>query len=640
MPQDPSRWIDDLHARGAHFVLCGPDKRPSYPWKNYHRPDPAAVRRHIANGGLAAVIPCSLGLWLADVDRGGPAAVTTVQREVHAAAAAVTPTRRPGGYHVWFRARPGAHVGNGAWGSTEAGGDIRGSTGYAILWKPDILCAALADPGLNRIPFAEPSKIAKVDKRQGNPVLDDLLAAPVPTERADAETILSALRFVNLPREPNAPTREKWLRVGMAIHSATDGEGFDLWHEWSANQPNYAGKGDCIDRWKSFKDRPDGIGFGTLRSLAAESGWNTIAADMFDDLSRVRTRREIAAEAIASGPESRPGRRVLSSSELLDLPPENVTWLVEGMLRRKGVAMLMAAPKAGKSTLARYLSMCVARGEPFLGRNTERSSVLFMALQDVEEELQRLFRSLKMERADPIHFIGTSGPSENPEAELRWLIATYAPSLVVIDLLVSWTGMEDMDSYGKVSRQIDPFLRVARDTGACILLVHHSRKAARGEGPEDPITASLGSQAIVGLVDTVMHLVRDSGNDNRHLATVQRYGRDMEPTKLDFVSETGEFSLAETVRSFDNRKTMEAIAAVLDANPDGMLKGRLSESVKVRWLDFDRALKQLVEEGKVLIRTPEKGTGKLCVLAPPLFGETKFSGLPPSEMATWIGKPF
>ena len=53
---------------------------------------------------------------------------------------AKVPTRRAGGWHIWFRCREADEIGNRTW----QGGDIRGARGYAILWHPESVAKGLA----------------------------------------------------------------------------------------------------------------------------------------------------------------------------------------------------------------------------------------------------------------------------------------------------------------------------------------------------------------------------------------------------------------------------------------------------------------------------------------------------------------
>ena len=45
---------------------------------------------------------------------------------------------------------------------------------------------------------------------------------------------------------------EKWVKIGMAIHDATNGTGLDLWNEWSSRGEKYPTFGQIEKRWHSF----------------------------------------------------------------------------------------------------------------------------------------------------------------------------------------------------------------------------------------------------------------------------------------------------------------------------------------------------------------------------------------------------
>lgn len=65
---------------------------------------------------------------------------------------------------------------------------------------------------------------------------------------------------------------EEWLMVGMAIHEATKGTGFDLWTEWSKKSPKSTGK-SWERKWASFGKSPNPVTIGTLVHLAKQWGW-------------------------------------------------------------------------------------------------------------------------------------------------------------------------------------------------------------------------------------------------------------------------------------------------------------------------------------------------------------------------------
>ena len=131
-----------LHARGAHFVLCRPDKRAIATGWQKAPPDLDAVTRHAKSGSLVGVIPWSLGCAVIDVDEGGETGMAAVMAAL-GGPVTWTPTKRQGGFHIWYRAATAQ--GNRKWQIGEAAGDVRGAKGYVILWDAKKIAAALAD---------------------------------------------------------------------------------------------------------------------------------------------------------------------------------------------------------------------------------------------------------------------------------------------------------------------------------------------------------------------------------------------------------------------------------------------------------------------------------------------------------------
>ena len=125
----------DLYGLGAHFTVCGGPsqeyrkrkacRRPRW---EAHRPPLDEVLRAIADQRWLGVIPASLGLAVVDIDEGDPEVVIA---ELGAPLATVR--TGGGGTHLFYRA-PGGEVGNRKWALDGAGGDVRGTKGYVLIW--------------------------------------------------------------------------------------------------------------------------------------------------------------------------------------------------------------------------------------------------------------------------------------------------------------------------------------------------------------------------------------------------------------------------------------------------------------------------------------------------------------------------
>lgn len=68
---------------------------------------------------------------------------------------------------------------------------------------------------------------------------------------------------------------EKWIRVGMGIHHATGGSGYELWRAWSAQCKEAHDETDMMYKWHSFGKSASTVTIGTLLTWAKHDGYET-----------------------------------------------------------------------------------------------------------------------------------------------------------------------------------------------------------------------------------------------------------------------------------------------------------------------------------------------------------------------------
>ena len=136
---EPRPW-EALLARGAHCVLCRPDKRAvSNGWQKT-KPSLEAVIAHAKGAGHVGVIPSSLGCTVIDIDEGADEAFRAV-KQVLGTPVTWTRTKRDGGFHMWYR--DPSCSGNRKWALAGGAGDVRSAKGYVVLWDVAKLVAGL-----------------------------------------------------------------------------------------------------------------------------------------------------------------------------------------------------------------------------------------------------------------------------------------------------------------------------------------------------------------------------------------------------------------------------------------------------------------------------------------------------------------
>lgn len=290
--------------------------------------------------------------------------------------------------------------------------------------------------------------------------------------------------------------------------------------------------------------------------------------------------------------KSIPNKFVFTSlNDLLDEPEEETVWIVDGLLPSSGFSVVAAKPKVGKSTWARQAALSVARGDVFLGRQTSKGAVLYIALEEKRGEVKKHFRLLGATGSEDLHvYVGSA-----PEKAHQWLeteIKNRKPILVIIDTLFRFVSIADGNDYAKVTAALTPLLSLARDNGAHLMVIHHARKGG-GDGGD----SMLGSTAIFGSVDTAIILKRVDGK--RTIETQQRYGVDMEATVLVFDEATQTTSLGGTKEEDDIQRVADDILTFLFDQTEPCAEKMIEEAVEGRTGLKRKALRDLVAKGLV-----------------------------------------
>lgn len=196
----------------------------------------------------------------------------------------------------------------------------------------------------------------------------------------------------------------------------------------------------------------------------------------------------------------------------LDAPGPVYEELVRGVLTRGEIAMLAGASQSGKSFLAIDMCMCIARGTEWFGRRVRRGGVVYQAGESATGVRRKRLPAYRIghevtERdvpfvmlQDPLDLFSSDDPTDAFIDECRHWGRRFGQQglgleLIVIDTLARATpGANENDGkdMGVVLARCD---RIRRDTGACVLLVHHMN----ADG-----TKARGHTSTVAAVDSVV----------------------------------------------------------------------------------------------------------------------------------------
>lgn len=151
-----------------------------------------------------------------------------------------------------------------------------------------------------------------------------------------------------------------------------------------------------------------------------------------------------AIHAYKSDPPHESHFHPIAAPELLSEPPEAVDWVLDEYLPAGGLVLLVAKPKEGKSTLGYEAVVKIARGEMFLGRQTNEGNVLIVAVEEHQRVVRMRLRNLGASSLDGVYV--HVGPLD-PTATTLNLMATFAHAhcvkLILIDTLSSFWRIEN-----------------------------------------------------------------------------------------------------------------------------------------------------------------------------------------------------
>lgn len=330
---------------------------------------------------------------------------------------------------------------------------------------------------------------------------------------------------------------------------------------------------------------------GKLRA-AALAGDRDEMARASDGLRRIHN--NWADDPDTSGEPSRNGTRpvqLMTLGQLRAEPAREVDWLVDGLLPVDGLSLIVAAPKVGKSTLARCLAVATATGAEWLGRTVQPGAVVHLALEERPGTVRGHYDGLGAPDEGIFVLLGAAPP---PEERLDWLRAAITETdaaLVLVDPVQRWVKISDGNDYSVVTERLGPYIDLARELGVHIALVHHSRKGGGERGDE-----VLGSTAFYGSVDTVISLRVTEGR--RVFYASGRDGVDVEKTLL-AMTDSGLVTISGTVAASDRADLALRVHEWLADQDEPVTKDQIRRGVRADGTQVVKALQRLVEDRDV-----------------------------------------
>ena len=218
----------------------------------------------------------------------------------------------------------------------------------------------------------------------------------------------------------------------------------------------------------------------------------------------------------------------IDGETLMSKPLQPLDFVVDTLLSQ-GLHILAGSPKVGKSWLALWLAVTVAKGESVWGMQVKQGTTLYLCLEDSRFRIQNRLFDVTEDAPDSVHFCTESRILGDGLTEQLELFLNEHPDtvLVIIDTLQMIRGTTYDNTYANDYRDLSVLKRLADANGIAILLIHHLRK----EKADDVFNRISGTTAISGAVDSSFTLVEKQRGSSR--AKLSCIGRDIEYRELE-----------------------------------------------------------------------------------------------------------
>jgi len=219
----------------------------------------------------------------------------------------------------------------------------------------------------------------------------------------------------------------------------------------------------------------------------------------------------------------------------------------------QGLTVMAAPPKAGKSFFALQLSIAIAQGKSFLNMKTNKSDVLYLALEDNKQRIQSRAKKMLIGETEWPRNLYINLMANNMDCgllnDLKMKVRKNPNiKLIIIDTLQKIRGKagKNETAYTTDYNELGEIKEFADKYDLAILLIHHFRKQ---KDADDVFNQFSGSNGINGVSDNMLAF-----QSNKDLPTeLKCKGRDVyfDPIAIELNKET---QMWEALGSIEDQK--------------------------------------------------------------------------------------
>lgn len=321
--------------------------------------------------------------------------------------------------------------------------------------------------------------------------------------------------------DPDAHGYDRWYQIGMAIHHETDGDGFDLWDEWSSQGGQYPGRDHLQRKWDSFgHNSQPGVTIRSLIKWAGEAG-SSVGSPVasLDDFDVVEDTPEEAAERRAKAERF----QIYPIDDFSNRPPPS--YYIPGLWPHADLLVVYGDSGSGKSFVVTDMALAIARGVQWRGLQARQGRVVYIVAEGSGGYSQRL-------KAYGLHheislsgipfFVMPAAPNLLVSDDIKGVVSAIkaigGADIVIFDTLAQVTPGANENSAEDMGLAIANSRAIARAVGGMAVLIHHSGK--------DATKGARGWSGLRAAADAQLEVVRLENGARMIQTTKQKDGKD------------------------------------------------------------------------------------------------------------------
>ena len=164
----------------------------------------------------------------------------------------------------------------------------------------------------------------------------------------------------------------------------------------------------------------------------------------------------------------------------LNIPPPAYEWLVKGLICKGDTTLIVGEPNVGKSWISLSLAVAMANEhETWVGHElNHHGKVLYVDEENPHDVVYHRLKQLGAEKVDNLRYLHRQGVrlDRNFDRLLDEAI-TYEPTMIVLDSLTRFHTKDENNAGEMASLFNDSINVLCRETGAAVLILHHTNKS-------------------------------------------------------------------------------------------------------------------------------------------------------------------